>query len=243
MPAIQTTVYTLFFVFILILSGKYFTVTNEPDLNKMVDIINEENGKVTEWTFLAREQIQEQDLNGLFYEWTGKFPEFTWKDHSDDLHIRYTGTLTNESLHIKETIQIVLDPEHSNTHGFILYEINGTHWNENISQFIHDKKAHFLPEIFHRRPAFFSCIKGEFDGMMDTSLFKKTEQINKQFQGKIVEKLSEENFTSFTVKSPFFSNEIKSENGTFNLQISLRNTEGNHPTIFVIGTPILTNEY
>ncbi|MGG3854116.1 YwmB family TATA-box binding protein [Caldifermentibacillus hisashii] len=244
---LQMTVCTLFFIFILIFSGKANSVTNDSDLNKMMDIISKHNGNIEEWSVLAREELELDfsyaDFEKVADQWQKEIPDFTWEKQISQDRLILTGKSSDQSLPYAEKIQLTTELNGKNIQGFILYEIKGSEWNEKVSHLVDERQEYFLPKFFHKSPSFFSCIKGEFNDMIDKSLLEKSMTIIHDFNGKKIENLVENNFVSLTVNSPLFTKEIPTEAGSFDMQISLRKTANEDKTTFVIGTPILTIEY
>lgn len=244
---VQVTVCTLLFVFILNTFEKEAKVTNEFDLNKMNEVVIKHNGKITEWSIFAREEltnIDTQQLEEIFSQLMSQFPQFLWTKDINSDRINITGTVSDQSLRYVENLQIVANLNEKNIiHGFILYEIKGTKWNKNVQHVIKVKLDDISSNIFHKTTVFFSCLKGEFGDKIDGVIAKKSKEMVNDFKGKIIEKLEEKDFTSLTVQSPYFSYEMQTENGSFNVQIALRENGIDEKTTFVIGTPIITIEY
>ena len=244
---LQMSVCTLFFIFILIFSGKANSVTNDSDLNKMMDIISKHNGNIEEWSVLAREELELNfsyaDFEKVAKQWQKEIPDFIWEKQVSQDRLILTGKSSDQSLPYTEKIQLTTELNGKNIQGFILYEIKGSEWNEKVSHLVDERQEYFLPKFFHKSPSFFSCIKGEFNDMIDESLLEKSMTIIHDFNGKMIENLVEKNFVSLTVDSPLFTKEIHTEAETYDLQISLRKITREDKTIFVIGTPILTIEY
>ncbi|WP_050632231.1 YwmB family TATA-box binding protein [Bacillus andreraoultii] len=242
---IQMTVCTAFFIFILIFSSKESVVANYSDLNKIVDVISKHNGSIEEWSILAREEFifSKADMDNTVKNWRKSFPHLNWSEQLNQERVTIIGTSSNEENPYVETVQLISEKKGNQFQGFILYERKGENWNEHVQEMIDERNRTILPDVFHKTPSFFSCIKGEFDGMIDKALLEKSIELQSEFNGKIVENLVENDFVSLTVNSPQFKEKIPTKNGSFNLQISLRNTGNDNKTTFVIGTPILTIEY
>lgn len=243
---IQMTVCTVFFIFILIIfSSKESVVANYSDLNKIVDVISKHNGSIEEWSILGREELElsKADVDNIVKKWRKSFPHLNWSEQVNEKRVTIIGTSSNQEDHYVETVQMISEKKGNQYQGFILYELKGEVWNEQVQKIIDERNRTILPDVFHKTPSFFSCIKGEFDDMIDKALLEKSIDLKSEFNGKIVENLMENNFVSLTVNSPQFKEKIPTKNGSFNLQISLRNTGNDNKTTFVIGTPILTIEY
>ena len=214
----------------------------------MVGIIEQHNGEITQWSILAREQLPQHfsihDLESLFQQWQQRHPTFQWKKEidQDQGQLKMIGSKQNDSLHSVETLQLVATTNGPAVEGFILYQVDGTIWNQEMEEQIKRNINDNFPVIFQKTPTIFSCVKGYFNDKMDTVVME-SERLKQGFQGEIIEKLEEENLVALTVKSPFFLAEMPTANGTFNMQMVLSENELNEKTTFVIGTPILTIEY
>ncbi|WAA09671.1 YwmB family TATA-box binding protein [Fervidibacillus albus] len=237
-------VFVFIFIFILFMNNRAL-VANDSDLNKMMDVIEENKGKVTGWQLMAREPITIDDEMRLEQKekWIRQYPHFTWKEGGGEEEWILSGTYTESDDLYKEKIQIVTTRRNSVHEGYILYELGGTKWSENIRLSTEKKVHHMLPQLFHKTPALFACITGVFNDMMDIAVMEKALEINRIFKGEIVEKLEEDEFVSLTSKSPYFSNELTAVDKTFNVQISVRKNNTSEDAVFAIGTPILTIEY
>ncbi|WAA12161.1 YwmB family TATA-box binding protein [Fervidibacillus halotolerans] len=241
--SIFLTVFVFIFIFILFTKDRAL-VANDSDLNKIMDVIDENEGKVTEWQLIAREPIAisiEQRL-GQKEKWERQYPEFTWKEREEKGEWVILGEYIAPDDLYKETIQIVTTRLNSMYEGFILYELKGTKWTEHIRLTTEKKVNHFFPQLFRKTPSLFACMTGVFNDMMDIAAMEKALNINELLQGEIVEKLEEKHFVSLTSRSPYFSNELTANEKTFNVQISVRKNDRGD-AVFAIGTPILTIEY
>lgn len=243
---IQVTVCALFLILILIFSNKEGLVANHTEMNKMVEVIEKNNGTITEWSILAREELPKgisiSDLEHMTKDWQRDYTHLNWDQVLEYDRYVLTGSFSSNNHHYVEELKIIADVNNTTIQGFIIYELKGTKWNNDIQNIVSTESANIMSNLFQKTSKIFSCIKGDFNGNMNTVVHERANELNKEFNGKIVEKLEEENFISLTVNSPHFSNEMPTENGTFDLQIAIREDLDNKST-FVIGTPLLTIEY
>ena len=244
--SVQVTVCALIIFFIHMISGNQAKVANQTDLNKIMDVITEHHGIVHEWSVLAREELKAgttiAELERMAKKWQQLWPQFAWKQEIIGDKWYFTGILTDPALQYAEKLQIAANLMNETAEGFILYEINGTEWNHNVKQIADEMLLNRLSKTFHKQPTIFSCIEGEFDAII-SNIAQKSKQLNETVNGKIIEKLEENNFISLTIESPLFYDGIPSDKGTINLQFALRKNDKDSTTTFVIGTPILTIEY
>jgi len=161
---LQMTVCTLFFIFILIFSGKANSVTNDSDLNKMMDIISKHNGNIEEWSVLAREELELDfsyaDFEKVADQWQKEIPDFTWEKQISQDRLILTGKSSDQSLPYAEKIQLTTELNGKNIQGFILYEIKGSEWNEKVSHLVDERQEYFLPKFFSQKSILFFLYKG-----------------------------------------------------------------------------------
>jgi hypothetical protein len=243
---IQVTVCALFLILILIFSNKEGLVANHSEMNKMIEVVEQNNGTVTEWSILAREELPKgislSELEQMTKDLQKDYTHLNWDQVLE--HDRYDlqGSFSSNNLDYKEQLKITADVQDTTIQGFIIYELKGTKWNKEIQDIVSAESVEIMSNLFQKTSKIFSCVKGVFNDKMDSVVYERATELNNGFNGKIIEKLKEENFISLTVNSPHFSNEMPTENGAFDLQIAIREDSNNKST-FVIGTPLLTIEY
>ncbi|WP_062351609.1 YwmB family TATA-box binding protein [Bacillus kwashiorkori] len=244
---IQITVCAAIFIFILTIHGKTVQVTNQTDLNKMMAAVEKMNGQLTQWSIFSREELEKNmttnELVNKEKEWKEKFPQFQWEKQHINNQWQLIGTYYNSKHQYEENLKLTANLYENGIQGFVLYEIKGEKWDSHIANFLNDHQQKMVASISQKHPIIFSCISGEFSDMISLVESNKMDEMIETFNGKIIEKLTEEKFVSITMNSNLFAYELPSENGSFNMQFSLREGQMGEKTSFVIGTPIITVEY
>lgn len=245
---VQMTVFVGFVFFILNFHVDKAFVANQSDLHKLMEVVQKSDGNVTEWSVFARDDLDTsftiKDLEQIALQWEQEFPQFTWEKQLDDNRWVLTGTAIDRKKQLNEKLQIAADLNSKTLQGFVLYELKGKHWNQEVTTFTEQISSQFLPSVFQNNtPILFSSVKGNFGNTSSEDAIQYALQFNEEFNGKIVEKLAEENFVSLTTNSTYFENQLQSVKGSFNMQIAVRTGTLDEETTFAIGTPILTIEY
>ena len=242
--ALQMSVFVIMAFFIPSFMTVLAPVANESDLHKLIRVIEDNEGKVTEWSIIARESLDlnfsTEDLLQKMNRWEEQFPQFSWEKVQSPDRLEITGTFSGTDY--EESLRIVANLKENTLNGFTLYELKGTSWNSNAETIINEKRT-IIPQLFQYSPIIFSCIKGEFADKVDVAARKKALDLTDAFDGKIIEQLNEDDFVTITAKSPKFNQILKSESGRFNLQIAVRKGMPGEKTSFTVGTPIITTEY
>ncbi len=221
------------FIFLNISNAK-----TKSDLFIMASILEEEDVDIDKWTLHGREPLEssqkEEKLNSLM----NQYPNWEWVKSGGQENGEATGAYTNR-LGITETISILSSEGHS----YLMYEVSGEGWNQEIKDSLQNVIFPKISEIFADKAIVFSCIYSELDGNMNESLFTHSNKFLQAFQAEEIETLREDNFVSTTANSPLFSESIKGHTEKMNLQLGLRNQGLGGKTTLVVGTPIITIEY
>ncbi len=239
-------------IVLLILVGLYFCQIGsrssaagdgEPDLLKLVTVLNGEHILLKEWSFYAREHVVNLKSAGEVREYARKlrqrFPDWKWSESNTSQKWEMTAVSSTSNYH-QETLQFMATHTKQPVDAYIIYRVSGTKWNKQAESFFttdHYKKR--LNDIFIEKPTFFSCVKGNFSGKINSSLSKTVNNLLANFKAKEIEALKEDQFMSVTANSPFFADSIQDRN----LQIGVRSEGLGGKTAIVVGTPIITIEY
>lgn len=225
--------------------GKKAIANGKQDLLTLVTILQGENIDINGWSLHAREKYdnkQLEDVQKHVKHLKKKFPDWTWKISSDTE--KWQATASKVSFQgIREDIQILSTLTNHNPQTYIIYEAHGKNFTEKTEQFIKEDITGKISDIFRGNTTIFSCIKGEINDKMNTTLPFTVNGLLKKFQAKEMESLKEENFISTSAYSPLFADVITTNEHDINLQLGIR-TEGlGAKTTVVVGTPIITIEY
>ena len=232
--------------FIVLNSGNKTTVAGaDQDLLTLASVLQDKNIVINEWYSYSRETIADvttqADFEELAAEMTAKFQDWKWESLDEGEAQGLMGTLASEEW--IEKIKIIASGEPGRLNTYIMYEVRGQKWNGRSASFL-DKEWQIRKfDIFRENPTTFSCLKGEVNVKIGSSLPNEMAGIMAAYQAKELESLKEDSFYSTTAHSPLLSGKLTNES-EMNLQIGLRKTDdlGGKTTI-VVGTPIITIEY
>lgn len=218
----------------------------EKDLLTLVSVLHDENIPIIGWSLHAREKVDsfqsEEEIEKYIKVLKEKFPNWNWKVHSDTDQWEVIAT-KESSGKTEEKIQILSTHTKTNPQTYILYEAKGENFNKENEQFIREELTGTLSDIFRGNTTIFSCITGEFNGKINSSLPLIVNNLLKAFQAKEIESIREQGFISTTAHSPLFAEDLTNKNKDMNLQIGMRNHGLGAKTTLVVGTPIITIEY
>ncbi|UII55724.1 YwmB family TATA-box binding protein [Cytobacillus spongiae] len=244
--------YTIFSIlgilgFLLFHIGNKTTIAkSEQDLSKMATILEAEHILINGWSLHAREKLatvqSKEKLEDFVSGLKKKFSQWTWTSETSENDWMTTGTITSDGY--KEEIKILSTDTTGQLQTYIIYEVEGSNWGEKEKQLVNQEVSDKFVDIFHGKPTIFSCIKGEFNDNMKSTLSNNVNQILDAFNATELEALKEDSFISTSANSPMFAESIKSnKHQEINLQIGLRTQGLGAKTTLVVGTPIITIEY
>ncbi|WP_338471020.1 YwmB family TATA-box binding protein [Niallia sp. XMNu-256] len=219
----------------------FLNITNaktKSDLFIMASILEEENVDIDQWTLHGREPLESSQKEEKLSSLMSQYPDWNWIKSGEQENWEATGVFTNE-WGITETISILSSEGHS----YLMYEVNGNGWNQEIKDSLQNVTFPKINEVFHEKAMIFACIYSEIDGNMYESVSTHASKFLQAFQAEEIETLREDNFVSATAYSPLFSESIKGHTERINLQLGLRNQGLGGKTTLVVGTPIITIEY
>jgi hypothetical protein len=206
------------------------------DLDVLVRGVSEQNGTVIEWSLHTRETVDVIPGDHFIHTLRRQFPDWEWTFSTGNGMDNITGLKDHGDL--LETIKAV-SAGNGSSFSLIFYEMRGKEWNGPIAGKAEEIFRTRQETLFQNDPVVFSCIKGVFNES-DGNL---ANQLLLYFRAKEIEALKEKGFYSISANSSLFSQSISLTKQDMNLQIGLRKNETGKGTSFVIGTPILTNEY
>ncbi|MFS0645531.1 YwmB family TATA-box binding protein [Siminovitchia sp. 179-K 8D1 HS] len=207
----------------------------DSDMDQLVRGISHKSGTIIEWSLYTRETIDLSEKDQFIHNLKSQFPEWVWTVSSSNDKDNVTARLEHD--HFLETIKVVT-MEKDGGPAYLSYEMTGETWNSRISRKSGEILQSRIDRLFKGNMLVFSCIKGVFnedDGNLTNDLLRF-------FQAEEKEALKEKGFYSISAYSSLFSQSISLTEQKMNLQLGLRKNRTGR-TSFVIGTPILTNEY
>ncbi|WP_339161111.1 YwmB family TATA-box binding protein [Siminovitchia sp. FSL H7-0308] len=204
------------------------------DMDHLARGVSQNSGAIIEWSLHTRETIDLSEKDRFIHNLKSQFPGWVWTVSSENGLDNVTGRMEHDDF--RETIKVVTMEDGGSSYS--LYEVTGKVWNTRISKKIEKILQSRTDQLFENNVLVFSCIKGVFNE--DTG--NLANDLLLFFQAEEKEALKEKDFYSISANSSLFSQSISLTEHEMNLQIGLRNNETGS-TSFVIGTPILTNEY
>lgn len=225
--------------FMLVLIGNNTNAKqNVHDIFNLAESIEKQNGTIIEWSLYARENVPiktENDVITLKNHLRTQFSNVDWIESDEQL----TGVMKSETY--KETITFI----HGNhlQSSYIVYEIEGSHWNREHVEHVIDSAYSQTKLLFRHQPVIFSCIKGEFSDNLNDFTNRSLNEMLQSLQANQVESLEEDEFFSISAYSSLFSQDLKLAEQSMNVQIGLRQKPMEAGTTIVVGTPIITIEY
>jgi hypothetical protein len=225
--------------------GSFFE--KETDLAKIGSILQAEDILLNEWTFYAREHLEdmksEQEVKDYAKKLQAKFPDWEWSVKNTSQKWEMTA-VSPTSKHHKEMLQIMATHTKQPVNAYIVYSITGKAWNKSAEDFFTTSQFKTrLTDIFREKPTIFSCMKGTVGDKIDTALPSTAKHLLSVFNAKEIEALKEETFMSVSANSPMFTGSIDNQRDNMNLQIGIRSEGLGTKTTIVVGTPIITIEY
>jgi hypothetical protein len=241
------------FIFIIVIIVQFGKLAPEAkkrqeanDLMTIAARIQGEKIEVSEWSIHAREKLtymhDQNDAENFIRNLRVKFPKWEWTVTKKELQWEATA-VSPDHTPFQEKIKFVATSTNQSIQGYLIYEVNGQAWAGQTERFLTKDLPLRISNIFRVKPTIFSCIKAEIDGKMVSSLSETTTELLKAFEAKEIESITENSFVSVTAASPFFSESLKRERESMNLQFALRTEGMGAKTTLVVGTPIITIEY
>lgn len=219
---------------------------NKNELMSIASVLEEEQVSIQEWAVHSREHLtsftNKEDVQQFQAKLMKDFPNWDWTIHHDNG--KWEAIATQTSNDITETIQIMATLTNEQFHSYLIYEVKGTKWNEQMIGFFQNKWNTRLSAIFRGNPTTFSCMKADISDKIETSLGET--EVNhwlKAFEAKEIESLHESAFVSISASSPLFAETIQTKDEKMNLQLAIRSNGLGAKTTLVVGTPIITIEY
>jgi hypothetical protein len=219
----------------------------ETDLIKIGSVLQAENILLDEWTFYAREHLEdmksEQEVKDYAKKLQAKFPDWNWSVKNTSQKWEITA-VSPTAKHHQEMLQIMATHTKQPVNAYRVYSISGREWNSATKAlFTTNQFKTRLIDIFRGEPTIFSCMKGTVGDKIDKSLPETVNHVLSKFKAKEIEALKEETFMSVSANSPMFTGSIDNQRDHMNLQIGIRSEGLGGKTTIVVGTPIITIEY
>ncbi len=237
-------VFFVVFMFLLKLWNFPVNAKNETDLLKIVALLQNEKINITEWSLYARERVGHfenlDEVKKYGHALKKKFPHWQWETET------VAGRWELKGIHPKdgfeEVIKVLANLEGA-PHAYVVYELRGQAFTEESERFIKEQWNAVAFDIFRGNASIFSCVKGEWNDNIETTLPKSAERLLALLQAEKKESIEEKHFISTSAYSPIFADSIHHGEQEINVQIGIRSGGLGAKTTLVVGTPIITIEY
>ncbi|ANB59598.1 YwmB family TATA-box binding protein [Anoxybacteroides amylolyticum] len=235
-------------IFLIFTTGHFSKAQEtEPikEIKTIASVLQQNGASINDWTIYTREYAQTIENHSDFVkkvdEWKRTFPMFQWTMETDRHVQRATGSYVHSSM--QEKIQLVTTVANEKPQTYILYELKGFGWSETVQKNIGQIISQRSSQLLMKQPAFFSCVKGEFNGKMKGVLLKQAYHLLHAFHAAPIEALTEDAFVSVSAYTRQWENVLPTNTHPMNIQLALRKTGLGDQTTVVVGTPIITIEY
>lgn len=230
------------------ISGNFGNNTNAAkeltDIGQLVGALEEQDGKLVEWSLYTRETITQKDgekWNDTVRNLQKRMEGFSWELTENNSVISAVGVLEHKSF--TEKIKLVFTAKNRQEAPYLFYELSGTRWNEENSQKVRKRIDESQKLLFQSRPVIFSCIKGVFNAKLDDVVSESLPGMLAYVDAEMKESARERDFYSISAYSSLLTQSLPLPNTQMNMQIGLRMNGSGDATVVAIGTPILTIEY
>jgi hypothetical protein len=214
-------------------------------LKTIAHVLENHGVTIRQWTVYTREYAHDIENDAAFFKKLAELKKanraFHWSFDTNHHLKKATGTYQHPFF--QEKIQLIMTVVNNKPQTYILYEVKGLNWNDEIWKEVVEKIGKKSNQLFVKQPTFFTCIQGDFSDNMKGGLFDYASHLLREFQAKPVESLQEESLVSLSAYTGQWENVLPtSSDHPMNLQLALRERLGGTTSV-VVGTPIITIEY
>ncbi|MGM9986894.1 MAG: YwmB family TATA-box binding protein [Bacillaceae bacterium] len=223
----------------------YINIANaksEPTIKEIVMKMEQQNIEIEGWSLYAKQGLLDISTVAQYEAYVekikGVYPNAIWVNAEQAEAVKTVGTYTFENVDVR----IVLNYIKKENKTLVSIQFTGQSWDEKL----YEKQNEWIEvqtvKILKNKPVFFTCVKGQFNGNLNTTLQKNVENILTIFTAEEIERAEEDTFLSVSAYTEQWKAELPIQQSKMNMQIALREIENNNVAI-VIGTPIITMEY
>lgn len=229
------------FIFSLLISPSFEKNITVNELEDIVDIVNHHELEIDEWQVTIKEKIPLPDAKKIMNKLDGT--ESIVKEE-DKHRVSYSMINRHMDSHLVETYDIIL-PQHSTGEAEVIAVLKAEVWNEEVEENYRQWQHLMLSEVFTKDYRSYTCLMTEFNAIIT----------NDHLLNYIMEKLEIQHFQTqndtnknSTLESiyygytPLWNQKVNGMDKPTNIQMAVtKNDIGARK--FIIGTPILINEY
>ncbi len=217
---------------------------SEESRNELMDLAQfmmTENAPIQEWQTTWKESISPERKDALVKMLSRKYEKSVTKDEKK-------VKISFKNRHISKGINVLFNvviPRHGNASAEFIAVISGNGWNSNTEENYTLINQSFMNKYFTNSVRRFAClttrgndiINGDYFLTKLTNYFQ-VEQIQTQFDT-VEQSTHKKIIYGYT---PLWKQRISIEDAPMNIQIAVEENGSDNPT-YMIGTPILINEY
>lgn len=216
-------------------------VESTDELMDLAQFIVTENAPIQEWQTTWKESISPQRKDAVVKMLSRRYEKSVTKDKKK-VKISFVNRHISNGVSVSFNVVI---PRHRNASLEFIAVISGKGWNSNTKEEYTHIKQRLMNKYFTNSVRTFACLTTRGNDIINSDYFLnkltnyfQIEQIQTQFD--TVEKSSHEKIIyGYT---PFWKQHISTEDAPMNIQIAVEENGSDNPT-YMIGTPILINEY
>ncbi|MDF2556858.1 MAG: hypothetical protein K0R71_686 [Bacillales bacterium] len=223
---------TMGIVFLLFLQYSSTNAQTSNDITRLQKLIKQvtPNIQIEHWSIQIRENFQSSEIE-MKDQITKKYKGIQWLENEKSIK----GTLKRSSNNFYIEFIIIPIKKGNQKRTLVIGNFTGANEKSLKNEML---QSSIVTTFFTGKAKSFSCLKGSIDGNMGNDLTYIVDDFIKTFDAEIIEKVSENGFTSVSAKSYCFSGELTNQ---MNVQLALRSLSDR--TIVTVGTPIITEEY
>ncbi|PAV31350.1 hypothetical protein CIL05_01475 [Virgibacillus profundi] len=228
----------------LLLSITTDTIAEKTQVNEMTDIANyvlDNKMKVEGWQLTIKEQIDRQNVNSLIKEMKNSY---LVTRNEDENSIKYSFSSTHKTESVVEFYNVII-PKEKIYDVELIGVLKGENWDDSIEENYNTRLKLMMNKFFTKSAKSFACLTTSDDGIMkaDVFIYEFAENFNVQqlkTQIDTVKKSLHKKIIYGYI--PLWNEKITIMDRPMNVQIAVTENEIGNQT-YIIGTPILINEY
>ncbi|WP_088041653.1 YwmB family TATA-box binding protein [Bacillus sp. EAC] len=205
-------------------------------LNRFANVLNKKDISITSWNLYAREAKIDTSVAKVVGKYKNNLKDFKWTVNKEQ------SKIIGLKQHTFVTERVVVTSTSDNS-SYVIYELNGTKWDQQTENETKMILKNSLENIFSKEPTFFTCIKGTMGGKLEGVLQGIKNDFLETFKAKKIEEIKEGAFVSVSAYTEQWNDALVANGKKINLQIAIRENKVDESKTIIIGTPIITVEY
>jgi len=216
-------------------------INDGKQIEDIAEIVLNNDLKIDEWEVTIKEKMDQDQAKNIINKLKKNF-SLTEKENQNSIIYSFTnGQITSE---IVERYNVIIPKKHNNKIE-VLAVLTGDTWNNDVKTNYNQRYNWMTTELFTNLSRSYTCLTTEFNGIIDNDYFSSyiREILNVQNFKTQIDK--NEKTTLDTVVygyTPLWSHKVTVKDTPMNLQMATIKDETG-ALKFIVGTPILINEY